>query len=389
MNNELTKIHLAGDTINKNDVDSLIEWLKTYPRLTKGPLTIDYEENWSSYIESKYSVFVNSGSSANLLVLASMIEVGMIQPGDEVVVPALSWSTNLSPVIQLGLKPILCDCNLEDLSIDLEHFKQIIKENDPKVLFLVSVLGLVPDMKQICEICSQSSIFLIEDTCESLGAEFQNKKLGTFGFASTFSTYFGHHISTIEGGMVCTSNVEFMNVLKGTRSHGWDRDMELDYQKYLRDKNEIDDFSARFTFYFSGFNFRGTDLQAFLGLKQLEKLPSIIEKRNKTFMRYYKELNLSWKPVLYDDRKISNFAYPVVHPRRSEIVDALQEKNIEVRPLICGSLGTQPYFIKYNGAPIILENASLMSSSGFYLPNHAGLSNNDITRIIHTVNNFC
>jgi CDP-6-deoxy-D-xylo-4-hexulose-3-dehydrase len=340
MSNELTKIHLAGDTIDKGDVDSLIEWLKTYPRLTKGPLTVDYEEKWSSYLESRYSLFVNSGSSANLLVLASMVEVGMIQPGD------------------------------------------------PKVLLLVSVLGLVPDMEQICDICDQNSIFLIEDTCESLSSEFRNKKLGTFGLASTFSTYFGHHISTIEGGMVCTDDVEFMNVLKSTRSHGWDRDMDPDCQKTLRSENKVDDFSARFTFYFSGFNFRGTDLQAFLGLKQLEKLPSIVEKRNKTFMRYYKELNLSWKPVLYDDRKISNFAYPIIHPRRSEIVDALQEKNIEVRPLICGSLGTQPFYIKYNGAPTILENASLISSSGFYIPNHAELSDDDVTRIIHTVNNF-
>ena len=381
-------ILLAGDTIDNKDIDELIEWLKTYPRLTKGPLTLQYEDKWSEYVGTNHSVFVNSGSSANLLILASMIEAGMMKKGDCVVVPSLSWSTDLAPVIQLGLKPVLCDCNLDDLSIDLEHFESLAKKHNPKALMLVSVLGLVPDMDAILEVCNKWNIKLVEDTCESLGAKYKGRQLGSFGLASAFSTYFGHHISTIEGGMVCTDDEDFMNILKSVRSHGWDRDMSPDWQKKLRSENKVDDFNSLYTFYFSGFNLRSTDLQARIGLSQLDKLPSVVENRNENFIRYYETLEVPWRPKIFEDREVSSFAYPVIHPRRSEIVAALKSKNIEVRPLICGSLGTQPYFVKYNGAPLILKNSSLADAAGFYLPNHAEMSLEDVDRVVEVINEF-
>ena len=130
----MEKITLAGDTIDKKDINRLIEWLKTYPRLTKGPITSEYEGKWSNYLGVDHSIFVNSGSSANLLMLSSLVESGLLKAGDSIVVPALSWSTDLAPVLQLGFKPIICDCNLEDLSIDIEHFKTIIQKEKPKAL---------------------------------------------------------------------------------------------------------------------------------------------------------------------------------------------------------------------------------------------------------------
>ena len=142
-------IPLVKDTINKQDIDELVEWLKTYPHLTKGPLTVEYEEKWSSMLGCKHSLFLNSGSSANLLMLYSLIILERLCPGDKVVVPAVSWSTDLAPVVQLGLEPVLCDCNISDLSIDIDSFEAIIKDEKPKVLILVSVLGLVPDMDRI------------------------------------------------------------------------------------------------------------------------------------------------------------------------------------------------------------------------------------------------
>jgi CDP-6-deoxy-D-xylo-4-hexulose-3-dehydrase len=253
-------IPLTKDTIDNHDIDALIQWLKTYPRLTKGERTLEYEKQWSEAIGCKYSVFVNSGSSANLLMLYSLIEAGLLARGDKVIVPAVSWSTDLAPLIQLGLEPLLCDCNLDNLSVDLEHLISLILKEKPKALLLVSVLGLVPDMKAINEICNKNNVILLEDVCESLGSRFEDKCLGTFGFMSSFSTYFGHHISTIEGGMICTNDRKIFNLLKSLRSHGWDRDMDIEVQNKVRQKYLIEnDFDSLYKFYHFGFNFRSRD----------------------------------------------------------------------------------------------------------------------------------
>jgi CDP-6-deoxy-D-xylo-4-hexulose-3-dehydrase len=217
-------IKLVNDTINNQDIDSLIDWLKTYPKLTKGNLTIELEKKWAKWIGTKYSIFCNSGSSANLLMLWALVEAERIKRNAKVVIPSVAWATDLSPVIQLGMNPILCDINLEDLSVDLDHLEEIFKTTNPDVLMLVSVLGLVPDMNQIVKLCNQYGVLLLEDTCESMGSKVDNKKLGTFGLMSSFSTYFGHHMSTIEGGFVCTNDEELYEILKSIRSHGWDRD---------------------------------------------------------------------------------------------------------------------------------------------------------------------
>ena len=201
-------IKLVNDTINNDDIDQLINWLKTYPRLTKGQLTLDLETKWSKWLGTNYSVFCNSGSSANLLMLWTLVEANRINKNSKVVVPSAAWATDLSPVIQLGMTPILCDINLNDLSVDLNHLEEIFKTSKPEVLLLVSVLGLVPNMERIVKLCEDYNVILLEDTCESMGSKLNighnpaMKKLGTFGLMSSFSTYFGHHISTIEGGFV-------------------------------------------------------------------------------------------------------------------------------------------------------------------------------------------
>ena len=183
-------IKLVNDTINNSDIDKLIEWLGTYPRLTKGELTPRLEEKWSKWLGVKNTVFCNSGSSANLLMLWALVEAGRINRDCKIVVPSVAWATDLAPVIQLGMTPILCDSNLQDLSVDLDHLEIIFKETKPEVLLLVSVLGLVPDMKRIVKLCKEHNVILLEDTCESMGSKFNDKKLGSFGLMSSFSTYF-------------------------------------------------------------------------------------------------------------------------------------------------------------------------------------------------------
>ena len=376
-------IKLVNDAIDEDDVNKLIDWLKLYPRLTKGPVTLRLEEKWSNWLGVKHSVFCNSGSSANLLMLWTLVESGRISRDSKIVVPSVAWATDLAPVIQLGMAPILCDTNMEDLSVDINHLERIFKETKPEVLLLVSVLGLVPDMKTIVNLCEKYDVTLLEDTCESMGSKFEDKKLGTFSLMSSFSTYFGHHISTIEGGFISTNDDELHEILKSIRSHGWNRDASPEYSKKLRDKWKTSDFNALYTFYHSGFNLRSTDLQAFIGLGQIDKLDKICERRNENFKIYQKEL-LNISPNIKERGFVSNFAYPVIHENRNIIVKRLQEAKIEVRPMICGSMGTQPFYVKKYGKKE-LPNASVIDNCGFYVPNHPGLTESDITKITEII----
>jgi len=376
-------IKLVNDTINNNDINQLINWLKTYPRLTKGPLTTELEQKWSSWLGVDKSIFCNSGSSANLLMLWALVEANRITKDSKIVIPSTAWATDLSPVIQLGMNPILCDVNLEDLSVNLNHLEQIFKETKPEVLLLVSVLGLVPNMERIVELCKKYNVILLEDTCESMGSEFKGKKLGTFGLMSSFSTYFGHHISTIEGGFVSTNDEELYEILKSIRSHGWDRDASPEYSEKLRSNWGTPDFDALYTFYHSGFNLRSTDLQAFIGLGQIDKLDNICKKRNKNFKIYLKELS-SINPNLIERGFVSNFAYPVISKNKTAIVASLQKENIEVRPIICGSMGTQPFYVKKYGKKE-LPNVSLIDKYGFYVPNHPQLKEKEILKITNII----
>ena len=384
------KIPLVKETIDNDDIDNLIDWLKGYPHLTKGKETIEFEKQWSKFMGVNYSVFVNSGSSAILLMLYALIESGELSRGDKVVVPAVSWATDLAPVIQLGLEPVLCDCNLEDLSIDINHFKTLVNKKKPKVLILVSVLGLVPAMDNITEICDLNDVILLEDVCEGLGSAFQHQKLGTFGLMSAFSTYFGHHISTIEGGVISTNDVEIYNILKSIRSHGWDRDMDENHRDKLRKDFPCNDFQSLYKFYYCGFNMRSTDLQAYLGILQIKKLQKILESRAKNYKLYRNLLSEKfWKPVNGSNGDfVSNFSYPVITPVRQLIIDELSAQNIATRPLISGSMENQPFWKKRENKKLNLKNANVVDAQGMYLPNNHQITVEEIERICSIVNQF-
>ena len=169
-------ITLVKDTIDNNDIDKLIDWLKTYPRLTKGPVTLELESKYSNWLGRKYSVFCNSGSSANLLML-SALQQGKYLKNNKIVVPSVAWATDLAPVMQLGLKPLLCDSNKRDLSADLTHLEKIFKDESPSALMFVSVLGLVPEMEKVVNLCEKYDVILLEDTCESMGSKYRDTKL--------------------------------------------------------------------------------------------------------------------------------------------------------------------------------------------------------------------
>ena len=380
-------IKLVSDTIDKQDINSLIEWLSQdeIPKLTKGELTIELEKKWANKIGTKYSVFVNSGSSSILLTLAALKHTNRLK-NNKVVVPSLSWATDLSSPILLGLEPILCDCNLTDLSCDLEHLEEIFKIESPSVLILVSVLGLVPDMKRILELCDQYNVLLLEDVCESMGSKYKGEYLGTFGLASFFSMYFGHHLSTIEGGFINTNDKDLYNSLLMMRSHGWSRDLPIEDQNHYNTKYNTDSFSSLYNFYLPGMNLRSTDLQAFIGLRAIDKLDNYSQKRNSNFKFYLKnltnnELNIESNP----DNFISNFAIPVVSKNKDQIIKDLIEANIEVRPLIAGNLGNKPVWYE-NYKRVNLPNSDIIDKFGFYLPNHQDLTESEILKITNIIN---
>jgi len=380
-------IKLVSDTIDKNDINHLIEWLSQdeIPKLTKGELTVQLEKKWANKIGTKYSVFVNSGSSSILLTLAALKFTNRLK-NNKVVVPSLSWATDLSSPMLLGLEPILCDCNLNDLSCDLEHLEEIFKTESPSTLILVSVLGLVPDMEHILKLCNKYNVLLLEDVCESMGSKHKEKYLGTFGLASFFSMYFGHHLSTIEGGFVNTNDKSLYNSLLMMRSHGWSRDLSLEDQNIYNTKYNTDSFSSLYNFYLPGMNLRSTDLQAFIGLRAIDKLDNYSQKRNLNFKFYLKnltnnELNLETNL----DNFISNFAIPVVSKNKDQIIKDLIEANIEVRPLIAGNLGNKPVWYE-NYKRVNLPNSDIIDKFGFYLPNHQDLTESDILKITNIIN---
>ena len=392
-------INLVKDTISNSDIDNLIEWLKTYPRLTKGPITLELEKKWSEWIGVKYSVFCNSGSSANLLMLSAFIENSFgnkkywLSPRRserknlKIVVPSVSWATDLAPVIQLGIRPILCDCNLDDLSIDLDHLENIlIGHGTVDALLLVSVLGLVPDMDKIKALCKKYDVTLLEDTCESMGSKYNGQNLGTFGDMSTFSTFFGHHISTIEGGFVSTNDKELYNLLLSLRSHGWDRDLDKKSQDELRQSWGVSGFESMYTFYYPGFNLRSTDLNAFIGIGQIDNLDEWGKIRERNFNMYQELIkNDYWKPKTNSNNFISNFSYPIIHPYRNKIVKKLQDNDVEVRPLVCGSMGKQPFYIKQWGN-VELPNANKVDYYGLYVPNNPKLTEDEVITVANLVN---
>ena len=271
---------LVENPYRKKDIDEGIKVLKSR-RLTTGLLTAKFQNTFSNKIKTNYSLLVNSGSSANLLAMQCLINPyrkKRLKSGDEVLIPALCWSTSLWPIVQTGLKPKFVDIDINTLNIDLVDLEKKISKKT-KAIILVHVLGNCTNMNELMRIKRKYNLILIEDTCESLGTKYKNKYLGTYGEFSSFSFYSSHQISSGEGGMVCCKKEEDFEILKALRSHGWSRGLKN--EKIISDKNQ--NLDKRFIFYNSGFNLRSTDIAASIGLSQFKDLQKFI--RNRTINR--------------------------------------------------------------------------------------------------------
>ena len=221
----MIKYHLAEDTIDEEDIDHLVQWLKTYPRLTQGEVTLQFEDRWSQWLGKQSSVFCNSGSSANLLMYAALKESGRLE-NMKAIVPSVGWVTTVAPAMQLGFEPIMCEADSATFALDLNHLEDLIRQHQPSTVVLVQVLGVPANMDEMMALQQQHGFFLLEDTCAAIGARYKQRYLGSFGDMGSFSFYFGHQMSTIEGGMVSTDDKEFSDLLLMLRSHGWSKDLD-------------------------------------------------------------------------------------------------------------------------------------------------------------------
>ena len=371
-------VKLADNTISEEEIRSLAGWLQEGKQLTKGPLTREFEAEFAAYTGTKYSIMVNSGSSANLLMAYSLLEAGYLR-NKKVIVPAVSWITTLSPFVQMGFECFLCDSDAQDLGVDLNHLETLLKKERPALLILVHILGHPNQMDAIHRLCAQYGCLVIEDACEALGSEYKGKKTGALSLAGSFSFYYGHHISSIEGGAITLSDDKLYSVMLSIRSHGWSRDVpEVDRQAWKREY-QIDDFREFYSFYYAGYNLRSTDLNAYLGRLQLKRLPEIAKVRARNFELYRQAL-----PEFFaqhsPDSFVSSFSFGTFAANRLELSKHLLARGIECRPLVCGSMGRQPFWIKKFGVTH-LPVADKVHDYGLYLPNHANITPDDVAYV--------
>ena len=366
---------LIENPYRKQDIHQAIKVLKS-KKLTIGPITDQFEKLFTKKLKSKFSLMVNSGSSANLLALQCLINPyrkKRLKPGDEVLLPSLCWSTSLWPIIQSGLKPKFVDIDLETLNINLEDLKKKIN-NKTKAILIVHVLGNCSNMDELMKIIKKNKLILIEDTCESLGTTYKNKHLGTFGEFSSFSFYSSHQISSGEGGMICCKNADDYEILRSLRAHGWSRGLKNERKIALANKH----LDSRFIFYNSGFNLRSTDIAASIGLNQFKDLNKFIisrkENRNKILSYFKKSKKIIENiRVIHENKYVSAswFGIPILLSRkinRNKFLKKIEKKGIETRPIISGNFLKQPSIKKYKiTTKSSFKNSDYVNNHGFFI----------------------
>jgi len=382
------RYHLAEDTIDEKDIHALIEWLKGNPRLTKGPLTVAFEKKWSEWWGKPYSVFCNSGSSANLLMFYALLLSGKLK-NKKVIVPSAGWPTTITPAIQFGFEPIMCEADKETFAMDVDCLEALIEKHDPGAVIFVQVLGVpYQHINRLLELKKKHAFVLLEDACAAMGASYHGRKVGSFGDMASFSLYFGHQLSTIEGGVVLTDDAEFNDLLVMLRSHGWGKDLPPASHEALLEKYHVDNTFNPFIFYEPGFNLRATDLQAFLGLRQLDKMDWLIRRRNETHRLYKKLLGEKFYTQTFDDETIACSIHfcslAESFEERNAIASALEKNGIETRLYTAGNLGLHPFW-KNRYGETHFKWADELYKRGFFLPNHPSLTKEDVEFIAGVV----
>ena len=371
------KYPLATVTWDEAEYQALQDVI-TSGMFTMGPKVAQFERDFAQCIGSKHAVMVNSGSSANLLMVATLFYTKnpriKLNPGDEVIVPAVSWSTTYYPLYQYGLKIKFVDIDLETLNYDLAQLSQAISSKT-KAIVAVNLLGNPNDFSQIKKIIGGRDVTLIEDNCESLGAEFEGKKAGTFGLMGTFSTFFSHHISTMEGGLIVTDDEELYHILLSLRAHGWTRN--LPKENHVCGTKGDDPFEESFRFVLPGYNVRPLEMSGALGIEQVKKLPHLITERRKNGALLQSALGNHPELLIQTETGSSSwFGFSlVIRPgsqwTRKELVKKLSDLGFECRPIVTGNFAKNEV-VKYFDSEVHgqLTNAEHIDLNGLFIGNH-------------------
>lgn len=368
---------------------ALADFILRAPRLSMDAKCREFEAAFAAQESRKASVLFNSGGSANLAMIQALKNLGRLKDGDRVGFSALTWSTNIMPLIQLGLRPVPVDCDPATLNVMSPDLERAIDREKISAMFITNALGFCGDLPAIRDLCRAKNVILIEDNCESLGTELPSGRAGSFGVMSSFSFYVAHHMSTIEGGMVCVDDPDLESMLKIVRANGWDRNLTPRQQGELRASHDItDEFQSKYTFYDLGYNLRPSEITGFLGLEQLKHLDASVEAREANYHRFE-----SWvrgcSDILLPDRshirRLSNFAFPVLcrtpQDRKNRLA-LFQAAGIEVRPMIAGNMTRQPFYAKYvDGPRPSLPGADFFHNNAFYFGNYPELVEEDMTAI--------
>ena len=380
---------LMANNITQEDLNTVVEFLGNNPILTQSDQVGAFESEWSEWLDVKYSVFVNSGSSANLLTLSALREQFGL---GEIIVPTLTWVSDIASVLQTGFIPVFVDIDQRTLGMDID---QVLKKitDDTKAVFLTHVLGYNALNQKLLDELEQRNILLIEDVCESHGATFRGKKLGSFGFASNFSFYYAHHLSTIEGGMICTNDEDFYDILRMFRSHGMVREVK---SAKLREKYKTNfpDLDPDFIFAFPAFNVRSTEINAVLGRSQLKRLDknNLIRCRNLDIFLSHLDGKLYYTDFAVEGS--CNYAFTLVlreanDKLRDKIELVLRSENIEFRRGTSGGGNQlrQPYIRELLGEEFKkYPKVNHIHFYGYYIGNYPDLEEERVVRLCRILN---
>ena len=383
---------LASTTWDSEEVEAATRLLKNN-QLTMGAEVRKFEEDFARYIGTKYAVMFNSGSSANLGMLAALryVRNSPVQEGDEVIVPAVSWSTTYYPVNQVGLTLKFVDVDLQTLNMEVDLVKQAIGPKT-KAILAVNLLGNPAELNRLRELCEEHKLVLIEDNCESLGAELDGEKAGSFGLAGTYSFFFSHHICTMEGGMVTTNSKDFAETLISIRAHGWTRGLDTENSVHNKSENEWDDL---FRFVLPGYNLRPIELSGAIGQVQLRKFPEFLDWRRKN-AKIFIDL-FSGRDDLIVQSEIGSsswFGFSFIldgklQGKRAELLAHFSEHGVETRPIVAGNFTVNPVMKHLKHAPLdSLPNAERLHRDGFFIGNHHSNFESELKKVFGIFEEF-
>lgn len=382
------KYSLSNDTWDDKEIQAVYRVIDSN-QFTMGSNVKEYEKQFAAKFGAKYAVMSNSGSSANLLMVAALIYSGRIHRGDEVIVTAVSWSTTYFPLSQFGLKLRFVDID-DTINADIDQINAAITAKT-KAIMAVNLLGNPNDFSRIQSICNDHDMILLEDNCESMGASFDGKYTGTFGLISSFSSYYSHHVSTIEGGMNLTDDEELYHYMLAIRSHGWTRQLPEKSEIY----NKVEDpFYESFNFIVPGFNVRPLEIEAAIGIEQLKKLDGFIVQRRENAAYFKEKIASETELVVQKETGTSSwFGFAIILPQkeqgeRKKYTDALIENGIECRPIVAGNF-TKQRALKYMDYSIYgqLTNADYIHENGFFVGNHSIEMKEKIDYLIEMIKN--